>query len=203
MQVREDGVVALSPNSELVVSASGFKPDSSVSVLLVPDTFYGITASSILALANQVLVLGTAKVGSNGEVSVASELDAPEGGYQLQIIGTDASGALLTFALDAQVESIVPVVAEAEPDMTMAVWTKRIGNQAKIYAKNVIGAGKIQFKVNGKEIAWVRATTETDPKLREANGSYYLVRTVKLKAGKNALEIYVEGKRERRTAYSG
>ena len=202
MQVREDGVVAIAPESKLVVTASGFEPNSDVSVLLVPDNFYGISASSIFTIANQVLVLGTAKVGSDGEVSVTTELDVPEGGYQLQIIGTDASGALLTFALDAQVESIEPVLSEAEPDMTMAVWTKRIGNQAKIYAKNIIGAGKIQFKVNGKEIAWVRATDETDSKLREANGFYYLVRTVDLRPGKNALEIYVDGERERRTAYS-
>ena len=206
MQVREDGVVALSPNSELVVSASGFKPGSNVSVLLVPDTYYGVTASNIFALANQVLVLGAAKVGSNGEVSVTSQLDVPEGGYQLQIIGTDASGSLLTFALDAQVESIMPVAGEQEQeqeqDMTMALWTKRIGNQAKIYAKNIIGAGKIQFKVNGKEIAWVRATAEADPKLREANGSYYLVRTVNLRDGKNALEIYLDGERLRRTAHT-
>ena len=72
-----------------------------------------------------------------------------------------------------------------------------------MYAKNIVGAGKIQFMVNGKEVAWVRAVDETDAKLREANGFYYLVRTVRLVPGqKNALEIYVDGVRVTRSAYS-
>lgn len=203
MQVREDGVVAIAPKSELVVSASGFKADSEVSVLLIPDSFYGVGAASVFTVANQVLVLGTGKVSSSGEVSIAAELDVPEGGYQLQILGTDSAGATLTFAIDAQVESIEPTTSEAEPDMTMAVWTKRIGNQAKLYAKNIVGVGKVQFKLNGREIAWVRAVDETNPKLRESNGFYYLVRTVQLAPGKNALEIFVDGERKRRTAYAG
>lgn len=201
MQVREDGVVAIAPASELQVSASGFKPSSSVSVLLVPDSYYGVTSASLFVAANQVLVLGTATVDGTGEVAISAELDVPEGGYQLQVVGTDANGELLTFALDAEVVAFEQVQAEPEPDPILAVWTKRIGNQVKVYAKNIVGEGKIQFKVNGKEIAWVRAADETDPKLREANGFYYLVRTVDLKPGKNAIEIYLEGERLRRSAY--
>ena len=57
--------------------------------------------------------------------------------------------------------------------------------------------------VNGKEVAWVRAVDETDAKLREANGFYYLVRTVNLVQGqKNALEVYLDGQRILRAAYS-
>ena len=75
--------------------------------------------------------------------------------------------------------------------------------RAKIYAKNVVDAGKVQFFFNGKEIAWVNATSESDPKLRTANGAHYLVRTVDLVLGqKNVLEIYLDGERIRRTAYS-
>ena len=65
------------------------------------------------------------------------------------------------------------------------------------------------FPINlifGKVIAvtWVRAVDETDAKLREANGSYYLVRTVRLVPGqKNALEIYLDGERIWRAAYAG
>ena len=83
-------------------------------------------------------------------------------------------------------------------------WTKNLNNgSVKMYAKDIVGAGKIQFMVNGKEIAWVRAIDETDAKLREASGFYYLVRTVKLVPGqKNALEIYVDGERIWRSAYS-
>lgn len=70
-----------------------------------------------------------------------------------------------------------------------------------------MGAGKVQFKFNGKEIAWVPAVDATDPKLRVITegpmaGANYLVRTVNLKAGKDLLEVYVDGVRTTRTAYS-
>lgn len=83
-------------------------------------------------------------------------------------------------------------------------WTKNQNDgTVKMYAKNVVGAGKIQFMVNGKEIAWVRASSAADSKLRTANDAYYLVRTVYLVAGqKNILEIYIDGVRTSRTAYS-
>ena len=85
-----------------------------------------------------------------------------------------------------------------------ASWTKNLNDgTVKMYAKNVVGAGKVQFMLNGEEIAWVRAANTSDSKLREANGSHYLVRTVKLVAGrKNVLEIYVDGIRVTRTAYT-
>ena len=83
-------------------------------------------------------------------------------------------------------------------------WTKKLSDSsAKIYTKDVVGAGKVQFVFNGKEIAWVRATSETNPKLRTANGVHYLVRTVELiKGQKNILEIYLDGTRIKRVAYS-
>jgi ELWxxDGT repeat protein len=89
-------------------------------------------------------------------------------------------------------------------DLITGSWTKNLTNgPVKMYAKNIVGAGKVQFMVNGKEVAWVRAVDETDAKLREANGSYYLVRTVDLVEGqKNVLEIYVDGVRSARSAYS-
>jgi subtilisin family serine protease len=99
-------------------------------------------------------------------------------------------------------------------DTSFNVWTVRmrdaqgnLTNQAKMYAKNPIGEGKVAFFVNGREIAWIRAVDETDPKLRLVTegpmaGIGYLVRTVNLVGGKNALEIYVNGERVRRTAYS-
>lgn len=83
-------------------------------------------------------------------------------------------------------------------------WTKKLSDSsAKIYTKDVVGAGKVKFVFNGKEIAWVRATSETNPKLRTANGVHYLVRTVELiKGQKNILEIYLDGTRIKRVAYS-
>jgi hypothetical protein len=91
----------------------------------------------------------------------------------------------------------------------MKTWAKRMtGNtEAKLYAKNIIGAGKVSFRVNGKEIAWIRAVDATDPKLRVVTegpmtGANYLVRTVKLQPGKNVLEVYIDGQRTTRVAYS-
>jgi hypothetical protein len=86
----------------------------------------------------------------------------------------------------------------------MKVWTQlQSDNTVKMYAKNIIGEGKIQFFHNSNEIAWVRATNALNPKLRQANGSSYLVRTRELVAGKNAFEIYQDGKRIWRAAYAG
>ena len=57
--------------------------------------------------------------------------------------------------------------------------------------------------LNGEEIAWVRATSAADPKLRTANGASYLVRKVDLVEGqKNILEVYLDGVRIKRAAYS-
>ncbi len=87
-------------------------------------------------------------------------------------------------------------------------WTKRISEtQAKIYVKNPQGQGKIQFFVDGEEIAWIRAEDSSDPKLRTITegpmaGTSYLVRTVDLQPGKNALEIYQDGERIWRAAYT-
>lgn len=82
--------------------------------------------------------------------------------------------------------------------------TRHIGNnQVKVYAKDIVSLGKIQFLVNGKEIAWIRAESETDPKLRFANNSHYLVRTVDLAPGKNRIEIRVNGLRAKFATYVG
>ena len=88
----------------------------------------------------------------------------------------------------------------------VATWTSNQNDgTVKMYAKNIVGAGKVQFMLNGKEIAWVRAANTSDSKLRlaGAEGAAYLVRTVDLVEGKkNILEIYVDGVRTTRTAYT-
>ena len=102
----------------------------------------------------------------------------------------------------------ISAAAEDSSESVSAVsakgWTKKLSDsRAKIYAKDVVGAGKVQIFFNGKEIAWVRATSESDSKLRTANGAHYLVRTVDLVQGKkNVLEVYVDGIRIKRVAYS-
>ena len=76
------------------------------------------------------------------------------------------------------------------------------GKTVKMYAKDPIGDGKIQFFVDGKEIAWVNAVAEADPKLSAAaSGDPYLVRSVALKPGKNRFEIKLDGVRVWRATY--
>jgi hypothetical protein len=111
--------------------------------------------------------------------------------------------------------SFDPVDAPAVSPSDFNGWTKRMVNatgtptaEVKFYAKNPIGAGKVQFMLNGREIAWIRAIDGTDPKLRTVTagpmaGVTYLVRTITLAPGKNALEIFVDGTRIWRAAYTG
>jgi hypothetical protein len=105
------------------------------------------------------------------------------------------------------VQDFIRVAAASQIDT--AGWTvaQPGASTAKVYARGVVGAGKVQFFVNGREVAWVKAIDGSDPKLRTPQagpmaGVSYLVRTVPLVAGKNVIEIYVEGERVRRVAYT-
>ena len=75
------------------------------------------------------------------------------------------------------------------------------GKTVKIYAKDPVGDGKIQFFVDGKEIAWVNAVDEADPKLSFASSYPYLVRSVALHEAKNRFEIKLDGVRVWRATY--
>jgi hypothetical protein len=100
-------------------------------------------------------------------------------------------------------ESDALLPGEGEEARVPAGWAKRISaSQAKLYAKDIVGAGKVSFRLNGREIAWVNALDSSDSKLRRAGGSDYLIRTVNLSAGRNVLEIFIAGERVRRVVYS-
>lgn len=118
----------------------------------------------------------------------------PAGRYAIRVVADNGS---------AVYQDGILVVAGTNPSGDPKFWTKRLSDgTAKIYASNIVGVGKVQFFVNGKEVAWVRAVDGTDPKLRHANGVSYLVRTVELKdTGKTRLEVKVDGKRVRFTTY--
>lgn len=122
--------------------------------------------------------------------------DVPAGLQDLVVIGSHGS-------LTVQ-DGVRILESETIAGLQTLSFTKRISEvEVKFYAKNIVGAGKVQFFLNGEEIAWVRASSADDPKLRNANGSAYLVRTVKLTQGqKNVLEINVDGVRVKRAAYA-
>jgi hypothetical protein len=102
---------------------------------------------------------------------------------------------------------VLASAAQVSTEVRSSVVSLPGASTAKVYAVGLVGAGKVTFVVNGREVAWVRAADTSDPKLRIPSsgpmaGVSYLVRTVPLVAGKNVIEIYVEGERVRRVAYS-
>ena len=186
-----DAPAAVAPGSTLVVKAT------------LADK-YGNPVSATKA-ANSVAI---AYDGPGLQVSTPT--DFVDGALQFGVLlGSNDSGtATVTISVYTGDDKIsvqkTVVVGTVGNTGDLASWTKKLtDSSAKIYAKNIVGEGKVQFFLNGSEIAWVRAADATDPKLREANGSYYLVRTVDLVKGqKNVLEVYVDGVRTTRTAYS-
>ena len=173
-------------------------------VIIVPSDLESLTPGQIVQFegSNLESVTEITIGGKDAKVSVISdsllELTVPEieaGDYNLMV--TSSFGQLSVFP-----EVRVGPVAVQNAELVIIV--KRISEtDAKIWAKNIVGAGKVQFMANGEEFAWIRTVDETNPRLRFANSSYYFVRTVKLEPGKNTLEIYVDGQRVRRVAYTG
>jgi len=114
----------------------------------------------------------------------------------------------LAAALLVVLAVFVPAARADEPADRASYFTKRVSvSEVKIYAKNPIGVGKVQFVVNGREVAWVRATSSRDPKLRlvtlQGETVGYLVRTAQLVPGqKNVIEIWVDNRRAWRAAYT-
>lgn len=187
------GKLAARANQSIGISASGYLPGSTVKGYLVPLS--SLSQAAFRSQSDSVLELGSVEVGNDGAFLFDAKLSAMAGDYLLQITGVTEDGNEATIAIAT---SVVAVSTE------LNVWTKnQLDGTVKVYAKNIVGKGKIQFKVNGREIAWVNAVDETNPKLRQANGAYYLVRTVKLIANKKvSFEIYLDGVRLKRNSYT-
>jgi len=195
LRFSETGSATAAAGTELLLASSGFEAGSTVVAYLIPAQ--GFVSAGLSAFSSTLI--GETTVDSAGGFALTPKIAAAPGSYVLQLSGTLGGGEQITMAFALAIQT----------DQKLATWAKRmVGNtQAKLYAKDVIGEGKVSFRVNGKEIAWVRAVDETDPKLRLVTtgpmaGANYLVRTVNLKKGKNVLEIFVDGKRLTRTAYS-
>lgn len=91
--------------------------------------------------------------------------------------------------------AVAPVAAD-EPANVPVFYAKQIAeNKVKIYAKDIVGVGKVSFISNGRQVGWVRASSETDGKLRKTSAGYYFVRTATIAPGGQVLiEIKVDGK---------
>lgn len=138
---------------------------------------------------------------SDTQLKFSIPADLPAGIYDLAI---ESNYGRLT--VQSAVVVLEALVVDSDPDTSTLAkpWTKKLtAATVKIYTKDLVGVGKVQFMLNGKEVAWVNATSAADPKLRSAGGASYLVRTVNLVPGrKNAIEIWVDGVRVSRTAYT-
>jgi hypothetical protein len=159
----------------------------------------GTLSFSVLLGANDS---GTASVTFSEHGADNSTTAADTNSSSTGSAGADGIGDLI----DNIVSTVTIVIGTAGNTGAFSAWTSNQDDgTVKMYAKNVVGEGKVQFMVNGEEIAWVRATSTADSKLRlaGAEGAAYLVRTVELVEGqKNALEIYVDGVRLTRSAYA-
>lgn len=132
---------------------------------------------SNLQSVDEIVVSGvTMTIIAQSDDEITIEISALEPGeYSLDLVTGNGQitvlGALIVY-LEINLES-----QEAE------FVTKRISdNEVKVYAKHVTGIGKVQFMVNGQEIAWVRTDDPQHAKLRRVilNGKEvsYLVRTL-------------------------
>ena len=203
-QLDQAGYSQLPAGSESKLNLSGLVPGTDVVATLSPASLQIASQGSVfdaMFAMQSVTTLGTFTASATGELDadVVVPRDLVTGDYTLSISALSPTGAI-EFQLPTKVLTAV--------DLSFGVWTKKFGlDQGKMYAKNPIGQGKVQFFVNGKEIAWVRADDDTDRKLRKITegpmaGVSYLVRTVDFVKGKNALEIYLDGKRVWRAAYT-
>ena len=205
----------------LAISSTGPLDESDVELLSIRYTFEEITQLA----QNEVPYFGpvvtndpeTAQSGSTVTYT-GSDLDevisATISGQSAAIVSKSASSLTLRVpaGLTQGMHDVVLQYSSTEQitlqnglviQDSMKAWTKlQADNTVKMYAKNIIGEGKIQFFHNGNEIAWIRATNSLNPKLSSANGSHYLVRTRELTDGKNIFEIFDDGVRVWRAAYS-
>lgn len=127
-------------------------------------------------------------------------------GYTILLPANLNAASQLTVSLittSGQVNLTIEPQARARPlDNKVDSVIKRTGNSARVVLYDLVDSGKTQIFVNGKEIAWIRATSNTDPKLRSAPQGHYLVRSFELQTGKNVIEVVQQGERVRRVAYS-
>jgi hypothetical protein len=134
----------------------------------------------------------TVTVNSDGELEITVPAGLAAGTYDLVIVSS-AGRLVVQNAIVISGSATGTSTGEARPS------TKRlVDDSVKVWVFDVAGAGKVQIFVNGKEIAWVNATDANDSKL--FNG--YLVRTVELAEGKNVIEVFVDGERVDRKAYT-
>ena len=199
----DTGVLNMQQGQSLALELSGLAAGSSLRAAITKTEFNAAGQPSQMLLTSMSTAdIAELEVSEDGSISLAAAIPTATetGDYLLTVSGTDS--------LSMPLEVSIPISVTQAVDVSFKAWTRKLDEtQAKMYAKNPAGVGKVQFFHNGKEIAWVRDEDGSDPKLRQVTegpmaGVNYLVRTVNFVNGKNALEIYVDGERVWRAAYT-
>lgn len=156
-------------------------------VALTGSNLSGVTKVEINGLDCAV------SVNSSGELEITVPAGLAAGTYDLVV--TSSSGKLtVQDGIRVSAESVAPLAGQ---DVRPSAKKNELAGEVKVRLFDVVGAGKVQIFVNGKEIAWVNAADASDSKLFDG----YLVRTVALSEGKTAIEVFVDGTRVQRWAY--
>lgn len=88
----------------------------------------------------------------------------------------------------------LPAIADEPADVPVFFARQISENKVKIYAKDIIGIGKVSFISNGRQVGWIRANSNGDSKLRRSAEGFYFVRTATIAPGGQVLiEIRVDG----------
>jgi hypothetical protein len=180
--------VETTPYTGPVVNAPGaLKPVAPGAKVVLPGSnLTGVSKATINGKDAAV------KVNSAGELEIVVPKDLAVGTYDLVV--TSDSG-VLTVQDAIRVQTAPNGIKGEATDVSTKL---KEDNTVKVYVTNVVGAGKVQIFLNGKEIAWVNTDNPDDAKLLNE----YLVRTLELSEGKNVIEIYVNLKRVDRKAYT-
>lgn len=175
----------------IVTAVSKRSPAKGLHVTLYGKKLGTVTAVAIMGYSAQVLRV------SENEVEIVFPAELDPGSYDAVL--TSSYGKLTL--QDAFVFTSTSIDSANLDSFKMWTHINEAKDTVRIYAKQIVGLGKVQFFVDGHEVAWVRALDASDPKLRKVNGSDYLVRTVSLHPGKNRFEIKLNGVRVWRTTY--
>jgi hypothetical protein len=167
-------------------AAVSFRPGGKA--VLPGSNLSGVSKVSVAGLDVDV------KVNSAGELEITVPSSLKPGVYDLVIVSDSGTLTVQDGLRVAAGSSSVGATSETRPSTKL-----KEDNTVKVWVFDVVGAGKVQIFHNGKEIAWVNTTDSSDSKLT----SGYLVRTVDLAPGKNVIEVYVDGIRVDRKAYTG
>lgn len=192
--------------TEFTITGTNAGGSDSATVTLsayVPDPTYRgpvISVGQVSSTANGQVTLSGSQLQGVTEIYIAGkncEFLISDGSLLLTIPEGVAEGVhdlvIISGYGRLTVQDAIKVVPE--PNKVFVPIASRVSkfteSSYKLYAFDVVGAGKVQFFHNGKETAWVRAASESDPKLRDQD---YFVRTLPLMAGSNMFEVFVQGK---------